>query len=257
MRLAGMAKLEAPEVADLLLEIGRRASLEGGNPYKAKAYIRAAESLRSLVIPLGEIICRSELRAIPGIEDGIARRIIQLRDKGTDDGLERLRRNFPGSLLELLSIPRLKPSVILKLHKELGINSAADAEVAAQQGRLRKVKGLGASVERKILEGLALARSAEGQLRVNRAEELLLHAGEQLKRQGATHVTIAGIFGVGASWLATLGWWRYRRIKLSKGRWETSASTSCPGSALAAVFSTPPATQSTSRSLRNSPAAKG
>ena len=39
-----MAKLDGPQVADLLLEIGRRASLEGGNPYKAKAYIRAAES---------------------------------------------------------------------------------------------------------------------------------------------------------------------------------------------------------------------
>jgi DNA polymerase (family X) len=94
----------------LLLEIGCRASLKGGNPYKAKAYIRAAESLRSVVTPLGEIIRRSELRAIPGIGDAIARRITELRDKGTDEGLERLRRKFPASLLDLLSIPRLKPS---------------------------------------------------------------------------------------------------------------------------------------------------
>jgi DNA polymerase (family 10) len=46
-----MGKLDASEVADLLLEIGRRASLEGGNPYRAKAYIRAAESLRTLGHP--------------------------------------------------------------------------------------------------------------------------------------------------------------------------------------------------------------
>jgi DNA polymerase (family X) len=190
----GMTKLEAPEVADLLLEIGQRATLEGGNPYKAKAYIRVAEGLRSLVTPLGEVIRRAELRAIPGIGDAIARRIIELRDKGTDEGLERLRRSFPASLLELLSIPRLKPGVVVKLHKELGINSAAEAEEAARQGRLRKVKGLGAAVERKILEGLALARSAAGQMRVNRAEELLLHACGQLERQGAGHVTIAGDF---------------------------------------------------------------
>jgi hypothetical protein len=31
-----MAKLEASEVADLLLEIGRRVSLQGGNPYSAR-----------------------------------------------------------------------------------------------------------------------------------------------------------------------------------------------------------------------------
>jgi DNA polymerase (family X) len=64
-----MAKLDTPEVADLLLEIGRRASLEGGNPYKAKAYVRAAESLRHASRPLAEIIRRGELRQIPGAED--------------------------------------------------------------------------------------------------------------------------------------------------------------------------------------------
>jgi DNA polymerase (family 10) len=167
-----MAKLDAPQVADLLLEIGRRASLEGGNPYKAKAYMRAAESLRTLVIPLDEVVRRSQLRAIAGVGDAIARRIIVLRDNGTDEALERQRRSFPGSLLELLSIPRLKPSAVMKL-KDVGITTLAEAEDAAQQGRLRKVKGLGASVERKILEGIAMVRGAEGALRVNRAEELL------------------------------------------------------------------------------------
>src|SRR6185369_13688076 len=156
-----MAKLEAPEVADLLLEIGRRASLEGGNPYKAKAYIRAAESLRTLVVPLGEMIRRSQLRAIPGIGDAIARRVIDLRDKGTDEGLERLRAKYPPGLLELLQIPRLKPSAIVKLH-DLGVTSLAEAEEAARNGRFRKVKGLGPSAERKIIEGAALARSGVG-----------------------------------------------------------------------------------------------
>ena len=51
-------KLEASEVADLLVEIGRRSTLEGGNPYKAKAYMRAAESLRNASRPLTEMIRR-------------------------------------------------------------------------------------------------------------------------------------------------------------------------------------------------------
>src|SRR5204863_5845041 len=61
-------------------------------------------------------------------------------------------------------------------------------------GRLRKIKGLGAAVERKILEGLALARSAQGYMRVNRAEELLLNACEQLRQKGVGDITIAGDF---------------------------------------------------------------
>src|SRR5436190_15333416 len=150
-----MATLDASQVADLLLEIGRRASLEGGNPYKAKAYIRAAQSLRTLVIPLDEVVRRAQLRAIPGVGDAIARRIIGLRDDGTDETLNQQRAKFPASLLELLDIPRLKPSAVVKLNG-LGITTLDEAEDAAREGRLRKVKGLGASVERKILEGIAM-----------------------------------------------------------------------------------------------------
>src|SRR5262245_32309490 len=47
---------------------------------------------------------------------------------------------------------------------------------AARQGRLRKVRGLGTSVERKIIEGVAMMLDAEGSIRVNCAKELLLHA---------------------------------------------------------------------------------
>jgi DNA polymerase (family 10) len=139
-------RLESNAFGPLLLEIGRRASLEGGNPYKSRAYIRAAESLRTLVVPLDEVIRRSQLRALPDIGDAIARRIIELRERGTDDGLEKLRAKYPSGLLELLSIPRLKPSAVIKLHKELGITSLLEAETAARDGRFRKLKGLRASL---------------------------------------------------------------------------------------------------------------
>ena len=187
-----MRRLDAQQVAELLLEIGRRSSLEGGNPYKARAYIRAAESLRALVFPLDEVIRRSQLRALPGIGDAIARRILELREKGSDEGLERLRAGYPASLLELMNIPRLKPSAVTRLHKELGIANLRQAEVAAREGRLRKVKGLGLTVERQILEGAPLARDVQARMRANRAAELLQSAAEVLRSQGFENITIAG-----------------------------------------------------------------
>ena len=39
-----MASLDAPAVARLLMEFGQRTALRGGNPYRAKAYSRAADS---------------------------------------------------------------------------------------------------------------------------------------------------------------------------------------------------------------------
>src|SRR5262249_20833251 len=65
-------------------------------------------------------------------------------------------------------------------------------EAAAREGRLRKLKGFGLPLERKILEGVILARTAEGRMRVDRAEELLGHAADALRSLGADDVCIAG-----------------------------------------------------------------
>jgi hypothetical protein len=42
---AAMAKTDTQTVARLLREYAQRTSLRGGNPYRAKAYLRAADSL--------------------------------------------------------------------------------------------------------------------------------------------------------------------------------------------------------------------
>jgi len=47
-----MTPLDTPALARLLREFGQRSSLRAGNPYRAKAYARAAESLGALAQPL-------------------------------------------------------------------------------------------------------------------------------------------------------------------------------------------------------------
>jgi DNA polymerase (family X) len=59
-----MASLDTAAVAALLREYGQRAALRGGNPYRAKAYIRAADSLSPLAEPLDQMIAQGRLREI-------------------------------------------------------------------------------------------------------------------------------------------------------------------------------------------------
>ena len=51
IRCFGM-KTDTPTIARLLLEYAQRTSLRGGNPYRAKAYVQAANSLLALSQPL-------------------------------------------------------------------------------------------------------------------------------------------------------------------------------------------------------------
>jgi hypothetical protein len=147
-----MLQRNANEVADLLEEIGHRAAFEGGNPYKAKAYVRAASSLRRLPRPLGELVEQQALQTIPGIGAAIAKRIENLYRGESDETLERMRRKLPTGLLDILAIPGLKPQTIMKLHDLLGVNSLEDLEAACSNGKVATTKGLVVSAARGSIE---------------------------------------------------------------------------------------------------------
>ena len=96
-----MASLDTAAVAALLREYGQRAALRGGNFYRAKAYIRAADSLSALAEPLDQMIAQGRLREIPGVGDVIADIIIRLHANGTHPCLEAMRQEIPASVLEI------------------------------------------------------------------------------------------------------------------------------------------------------------
>jgi DNA polymerase (family 10) len=89
--------LDASEVAALLREFGQRTALRGGNPFRAKSYARAADSLLALTRPLDAIIREDRLREIPGAGDAIAGIIARLHRTGTHPALEDMRKEIPDS----------------------------------------------------------------------------------------------------------------------------------------------------------------
>src|SRR4051795_8158683 len=174
MGLVGpMSDNDAAGVARLLLELSQRLLLAGENPYKARAYARAAESLLTLTVPLEAVIAQRRLREIPGVGAALAEVIRTLHQNGTTPRLEAMRAEVPASVLEMLSIPGLAPERVMRIHRELGIATLEELEQACQQDRLSTRKGLGASLQAKVLQGLELLRRSQGQRLVHHADELL------------------------------------------------------------------------------------
>ena len=126
-----MAQANAQTIAGLLREFGQRTALRGGNPYRAKAYMRAAENLAALSLPLDRIIKANRLTEIPGIGDAIADIIKQMYDTGTHPVLEKMRGETPAGVLELLRLPGMRTEKILKLYKELGIDTGGPSKNGA------------------------------------------------------------------------------------------------------------------------------
>jgi DNA polymerase (family X) len=201
-----MAALETPEVIGLLREFGQRVALRGGNPYRGKAYARAAESLGTLTVPLAELIRDGRLREIRGVGEAIADTITRLHETGTHPGLEAMRKDIPAGVLEMLSVPGLRPEKVMKLYKELGITSLAALEEAAKADRLKGVKGLGPALQTKILQGIAIGRAGEGRLHLHRAASLLESAEERLRQShpDLKRITPAGDFRRGCELVSDL-----------------------------------------------------
>jgi len=201
-----VAVADTHTVARLLREYAQRTALRGGNPYRAKAYSRAADSLAALAVPLHVLIAEDRLTEIPGVGEAIADIITKLHRTGSHPSLAKLRKEIPEGVLEMLTLPGLRPEKVLRLYRDLGISSLAELEAAARDDRIRKVKGLGASLQTKILENLAIARSGEGRLHMHRAAALLEHARASLAkaRPDLERITVAGDFRRGCELVADL-----------------------------------------------------
>jgi hypothetical protein len=111
-----------------------------------------------------------------------------------------MRNEIPAGVLEMLTIPGLRADKVLKLYQELGLTSLEEVEEAAREGRLQKVKGLGASLQNKILRGIEMRREARGRRHMHKSDELLRSAERPLReaRPDIIRITRAGDYGRGS-----------------------------------------------------------
>ena len=137
--------LDNATLADRLDEVADLLEDQRANPFRVRAYRNAAGRLRSTDSPVRELY-RSEglagLERLPDIGESIARSLRALLRTGRLPMLERLRgAGDPEALLR--TVPGIGRKTAEHLHDELGIDSLEALEVAAHDGRLRSLPGIG------------------------------------------------------------------------------------------------------------------
>jgi DNA polymerase (family X) len=153
--------MDSRSAAHVLSQIAAFLELAGENRFKARAYQMAARGLLALgADDLAPLLKTGEISSVRGIGPATLAVVRDLVETGESRYLEQLREATPEGLLELMSVPGLGTEKIHKLHQELGIMSLVDLELAAQEGRLAKIKGMGPKTAQKILAGIAFVRNA-------------------------------------------------------------------------------------------------
>lgn len=151
------AVTENDEIATRLEEAAQLLADQDANPWRVRAYRRAAETVRGLPQPASDLIAAGgveALMALPSIGESLARSIYQLAATGRLPVLDRLR-GESDSLEILASVPGIGQKTAARIHNLLGVNTLEELEVAAHDGRLATIIGLGAKRVAGIRDALA------------------------------------------------------------------------------------------------------
>ncbi|HEX2233777.1 MAG TPA: PHP domain-containing protein [Thermoleophilaceae bacterium] len=151
--------MENREIADRLDAFASLLELAEANPYTARAYRRAAETIRDAAVPIAELVAAGRARELRGIGPGIEARLRELLEKGQIAELEELERDLAPDLIGLGRYLGLSAKRSVELARALGVRTVEELREAAAAGRLRDAPGIGPKTEARLLE--ALARQAE------------------------------------------------------------------------------------------------
>ena len=133
--------------------------------WKPQAYRKAARALENskdvrIIYKKGGL---KALEEIPGIGEGLGKKIIQYIETGKINQYEKVKKLVPKRISKIIEIPGMGPKKADLLYKKLGIKTIKDLELAISQHKIAKLKTFGSKSEENLKNGIALLKKGFGE----------------------------------------------------------------------------------------------
>ncbi len=174
------------EIANLFNEIADFLEIKDENPFRIRAYRRAAQAVEGLAEDIGAIAERGGLLEVPGIGKDLAAKIQEYLATGEIEYLEGLRKEIPAGVIELMGIHGVGPKTAKLLYEHKGVDSVDKLEEMAKAGVLAGLPGIKAKTVENILKGIVIWRS--GRERMPLGTALILAEAIQERLRALTEV---------------------------------------------------------------------
>ncbi len=190
--------MDNPTIARIFADVADLLEIQGGaNVFRIRAYRNAARTVESLGASAEAAVRTGEpkLDELPGIGKDLAGKIKEIVETGKLTLLEELKRQIPEGLLAMMRLPGLGPKRAKLIHGELGIDNLDALDAAARAGKLRAIKGLGPTIESRIVKSIADAKIRSARHRLADAEAVVGPYVAYLKKApGLQRVEVAGSY---------------------------------------------------------------
>jgi DNA polymerase (family 10) len=177
------------EIADLL-------EIQEANPFRVRAYRNAARTVENLSLDLAATVGGGQpLPKLPGIGADLAGKIGEIAATGRCSLLERLRKEMPAGVTELLRVPGLGPKRVKALYQELKVKTLPQLLAAAEAGRIRELRGFGQARETQIADAVKRRLSKAQRFELAAAAQYAQPLADYLRAaRGVDRVEIAGSY---------------------------------------------------------------
>ena len=180
------------EIAKIFNDIADLLEIKGENPFRIRAYRRAAQNIEGLAKDVAEI-SNDALLTVPGIGQDLAGKIEEYVRTGKLQFYEDLKKEVPGGLSALLSVPSLGPKTAKLLFEKLNIKDLESLEQLARDHKLTGLPGIKEKTEENILKGIEMLKRGLERKPLGKVLPIANDILEHLKKNAPVKkLTIAG-----------------------------------------------------------------
>jgi len=184
------------DIASIFEEIADLLEIRNENPFRVRAYRNAARQLQGMGVSAADMLARGDdLTELPGIGTDLAGRIEEIVETGRCRMLDKLHRQIPHSITDLLKIRGLGPKRVRALYQELDVQTLEQLARAAHDGRIRELPGFGARTEQAILDAVTRRVTEQPRFKLAVAAQYAEPLQEYLEKiPGVKQVVLAGSY---------------------------------------------------------------
>ncbi len=179
------------KISDILRKMAFLCELEEDNPFKIRAYYRAADAIDMLGRDVSEM-SEEELLNINGIGQRMAVHIKDIIKKGSFSEYDELLKKYPNTIFELSQVPGLGAKRIKILYEKLAVDNKDKLYKAAKNGDVAKLDGFGEKIEKKIIEALEKNETTPKRFLISKALFNATMIVDFIKKLGYKKVEYAG-----------------------------------------------------------------
>jgi DNA polymerase (family X) len=161
------------DIADTFNRLADLLEIEDANPFRVRAYRRAASTVGDLPKSVAAMVAAGEdLTGLAGVGEDLADKIKEIAETGGLDALKEVEARTPSTLAALTAIPGLGPKRVHALHERLGVCSFEQLESACVEGKVRTLPRFSPELEAKLLAEARQRTKAQPRFRLATVEAL-------------------------------------------------------------------------------------